>query len=187
MELTSILPTNLQSSLQGQVIELSNLQDKFIDVWTTAAQQNKVTIVAPSLPVIINGRPVNRAMVFSEKGYVGYQDKFFMTRFENEEWGISSGEKVLSIFEAEWGKFGIQICYDVEFPIGSQLLAFEGAQLIVAPSCTETIRGATRVHIGARARALENQIYTAVSQTVGNALVASSRHQLWICGFLCYS
>lgn len=170
MELTSILPANLQSSLQGQVIELSNLQDKFIDVWTTAAQQNKVTIVAPSLPVIINGRPVNRAMVFSEKGYVGYQDKFFMTRFENEEWGISSGEKVLSIFEAEWGKFGIQICYDVEFPIGSQLLASEGAQLIVAPSCTETIRGATRVHIGARARALENQIYTAVSQTVGNAL-----------------
>ena len=39
----------------------------------------------------------------------------------------------------------------------------------MAPSCTETIRGATRVHIGARARALENQIYTVVSQTVGNA------------------
>jgi hypothetical protein len=67
MELTSILPANLQSSLQGQVIELSNLQEKFIDVWTTAAQQNHVTIVAPSLPVIINGRPVNRAMVFSEE------------------------------------------------------------------------------------------------------------------------
>jgi hypothetical protein len=44
MELTSILPANLQSSLQGQVIELSNLQDKFIDVWTTAAQQNHVTL-----------------------------------------------------------------------------------------------------------------------------------------------
>jgi predicted amidohydrolase len=48
----------------------------------------------------------------------------------NFEWR----KKVLTIFEASWGKFGIQICYDVEFPIGSQLLASEGAQLIVAPS-----------------------------------------------------
>jgi len=41
--------------------------------------------------------------------------------------------------------------------------------LILSPSCTETIRGATRVHIGARARALENQCYTVVSQTINNA------------------
>ena len=93
-----------------------------------------------------------------------------MTRFENEEWGIQGGDKNLMLFEASWGKFGIQICYDVEFSLGSQLLSSAGASLILAPSCTETIRGATRVHIGARARALENQAYTIVSQTVGNAL-----------------
>ena len=40
----------------------------------------------------------------------------------------------------------------------------------MAPSCTETIRGATRVHVGARARAMEQQMYVAVSQTVNNAL-----------------
>lgn len=93
-----------------------------------------------------------------------------MTRFENEEWGIhAANPKELALFEADWGSFGIQICYDVEFGIGSQLLNAAGANLILAPSCTETIRGATRVHIGARARALENQCYTIVSQTVGNA------------------
>jgi predicted amidohydrolase len=73
------------------------------------------------------------------------------------------------LFEAPWGNFGIQICYDVEFGLGSQLLSSAGASLLLAPSCTETIRGATRVHVGARARALENQAYTVVSQTVGNA------------------
>ena len=94
-----------------------------------------------------------------------------MTRFENEEWGIQAASpKILALFEADWGSFGIQICYDMEFSIGSQLLNAAGASLILAPSCTETIRGATRVHIGARARALENQCYTIVSQTVGNAL-----------------
>jgi predicted amidohydrolase len=49
-------------------------------------------------------------------------------------------------------------------------LAANGAQLILAPSCTETIRGATRVHIGARARAMEQQVFTAVSQTINEAL-----------------
>jgi predicted amidohydrolase len=35
------------------------------------------------------------------------------------------------------------------------------------PSCTETAAGMNRVHVGARARALENQIYVVVAQTVG--------------------
>ena len=82
---------------------------------------------------------------------------------------IQSAPKKLTLFEDSWGSFGIQICYDVEFALGSQLLCSAGASLIVSPSCTETIRGATRVHIGARARALENQCYVVVSQTVGNA------------------
>lgn len=93
-----------------------------------------------------------------------------MTRFEDEEWGVYAAPPILTLFDCDWGSFGIQICYDVEFPIGAQLLSAAGAGLILAPSCTETVRGASRVHIGARARALENQAYTAVAQTVGQAL-----------------
>ena len=170
MELTSILPEDISNDIRQQVIELNALKDEFCSVFSDLAKKYNIIIVAPSIPVIEEGKKVNRVYVFSARGLVGYQDKFFMTRFENEEWGIESGNKALSIFETSWGSFGIQICYDVEFAIGSQLLANAGASLILAPSCTETIRGATRVHIGARARALENQIYTIVSQTVGNAL-----------------
>lgn len=170
MELVSIFPEHIKADLHTQVNVLDTLKDDFCTVFAELAQKYHIGIVAPSLPVLHHQKPVNRAFVFSPKGLVGYQDKFFMTRFENESWGISSGVKQLSVFEADWGKFGIQICYDVEFPIGSQLLAQAGAHVILAPSCTETIRGATRVHIGARARALENQCYTVVSQTVGEAL-----------------
>lgn len=170
MELVSIFPEEIQSDIRRQVVELDRLKADFCQVFTELAKKYQVIIVAPSFPVIENGRPRNRVFVFSEKGLAGFQDKFFMTRFENEEWGIESGAKVLSLFEADWGNFGIQICYDVEFPLGSQALSSAGASLILAPSCTETIRGATRVHIGARARAMENQAYTLVSQTIGNAL-----------------
>ncbi|MBB6002870.1 carbon-nitrogen hydrolase family protein [Arcicella rosea] len=171
MELVSIFAEEIQANIHQQVRELQNLKEEFCDFFASLAIQHQVIIVAPSFPVLENSKIFNRAFVFSPKGLIGFQDKFFMTRFENEEWGIDAAEpKILTLFEAEWGSFGIQICYDVEFALGSQLLAQAGASLILAPSCTETIRGATRVHVGARARALENQAFTIVSQTVGNAV-----------------
>lgn len=170
MELVSIFPDEIRADIQRQVKELDSLKAQFCDALKELAIEFGVIIVAPSIPVIENGSNLNRVYVFSPVGLAGYQDKFFMTRFENEEWGIESAPKHLTVFEAEWGKFGIQICYDVEFPIGAGKLSEAGATLILAPSCTETIRGATRVHVGARARALENQAHTVVSQTVGEAL-----------------
>lgn len=170
MEIVSIFTDIVRQDIRKQVIELDAIKSDFCATFELLAKKYGVVIVAPSLPVVENGLRLNRAYVFSTGGMAGYQDKFFMTRFENEQWGIESAPKQLTVFEASWGKFGIQICYDVEFPLGSQKLCEAGASLILAPSCTETIRGATRVHIGARARALENQAYTVVSQTVGNAL-----------------
>jgi predicted amidohydrolase len=169
MEMVSLFPVEIQKDIRRQVIEMNTLLSDFCLTFSQLAQRYHVTIVAPSFPVLENERIYNRSFVFSEKEQVGFQDKFFMTRFENEEWGISSAPKQLSIFKTTWGNFGIQICYDVEFPIGSQLLCENGVELILAPSCTESVRGATRVHVGARARALENQCYVAVSQTINTA------------------
>lgn len=169
MELVSIFDTDVRNDIRRQIHALNGLKADFCATFEALASKYRVTIVAPSIPVVEGDRKLNRAFVFSPSGFVGYQDKFFMTRFENEQWGIDSAPKQLTVFEAPWGKFGIQICYDVEFPLGAQKLCEAGAELILAPSCTETIRGATRVHVGARARALENQAYVFVSQTIGEA------------------
>lgn len=170
MELVSLFGDEVRSDIRRQIHDLNALRTDFCATFEALARKYRVVIVAPSIPVIEGDKKFNRAFVFSANGLAGYQDKFFMTRFENEQWGVDSAPKQLTVFEASWGKFGIQICYDVEFPIGAQKLCEAGANLILAPSCTETIRGATRVHVGARARALENQAFTVVSQTVGEAL-----------------
>ncbi|AXE17160.1 nitrilase [Runella rosea] len=169
MELVSIFGSEIRADIRRQVLELDALKVDFCNVFAALAHKYQVVIVAPSLPVVEHNQSHNRVFVFSPEGLAGYQDKFFMTRFEDEEWGIQTAPKILTLFEADWGSFGVQICYDVEFGLGSHLLCSAGASLILAPSCTETLRGATRVHVGARARALENQAYTVVSQTVGNA------------------
>ena len=170
MELVSIFPENIRKNIHLQIHALHEINGQFCNVFQQLAIEFSCVIVAPSLPVNIHQKKVNRAFVFGPSGLSGYQDKFFMTRFENEEWYITEGEKVLTVFSFKHIRFGIQICYDIEFPIGSKYLSEAGAQIILVPSCTETLRGATRVHIGARARALEQQLYTVVAQTTGEAL-----------------
>jgi predicted amidohydrolase len=133
------------------------------------AQRFEVAIVAGSGPrVRADGRFVNTARLFGPDGSVGYQDKQMMTRFEREQWPIAPGE-ALRVFDVGFAKLGIAICYDIEFPLVARRLAEAGAEILLAPSMTEAKSGSHRVHVGARARALENQCFVVVAQTVGEA------------------
>ena len=51
----------------------------------------------------------------------------------------------------------------------SRALTEAGADLLLAPSCTETLAGFTRVRVGSMARALENQCPVVHAPLVGEA------------------
>ncbi|ABD55790.1 carbon-nitrogen hydrolase family protein [Jannaschia sp. CCS1] len=129
-----------------------------------------VHILAPSGPVFTEGhdRPTNQASLFGPEGYLGHQDKQIMTRFEREHWHVTSGDP-LEIIDTALGKIGILICYDAEFPHLGRALIEQGAELLLCPSCTDSLSGYSRVRIGAMARALEGQCVTVQSPTVGPA------------------
>ena len=82
--------------------------------------------------------------------------------------GLAAGQG-LTVFDTDLGRLGILVCYDNEFPLLARRLAERGADLILAPSCTDTEAGYHRVRIGAQARALENQLAVLQSPTVGLA------------------
>ena len=121
---------------------------------------------------IANPNPKLAAAIISQyggpDGELGHQDKLMMTRFEREHWHIAAGQG-LRVFDTAFGRLGILICYDNEFPLLARTLAEGGADLILAPSCTDTEAGYHRVRIGAQARALESQIAVLQSPTVGLA------------------
>jgi predicted amidohydrolase len=171
MELASLLPEEKRNNLRTLARELVPESARYISVFKRLAEKYKCYIIAPSLPVFDprTETTTNRAYVFSPSGQVEYQDKLFMARFEAEQWGVLPGPKEVKIFETPELSFAVSICFDVEFAFPAILAAHEGAQVLFAPSCTDTLKGANRVHIGARARALENQMFVAVSQTIGQA------------------
>ncbi|WP_082718677.1 MULTISPECIES: carbon-nitrogen hydrolase family protein [unclassified Sphingobium] len=128
-----------------------------------------VTILGGSRPCRdARGAVVNRARLFCPDGRTGYQDKIVMTRFEREIWGITGGEAV-HVLDAPFGRVGISICYDAEFPLIARAQAEAGARIILVPSATDSMQGYWRVRIGAQARALENQCYVVQAPTVGQA------------------
>ncbi len=90
-----------------------------------------------------------------------------MTRFESEEWDVSPRER-LKVFETDFGKLAIAICYDIEFPEIARAAAHQDAQIIITPSCTDDRQGFLRVRYCAHARAIENQVYVIQSCTVGS-------------------
>lgn len=172
MELTALLSPALQQDIAGQIAALQDYHDAFVATWSALAKTHDVHIVAPSFPVQVGNVYRNRAYVVAPQGTVGWQEKRQMTRFEREEWIIDGGAG-LKVFDAaingEAIRFGVNVCYDVEFPLIAQAQAASGADLILAPTCTDTLAGAHRVVTGAKARALENQVYVGIAPTVGMA------------------
>ncbi|SBS34902.1 Nitrilase [Marinomonas spartinae] len=169
MELASLFGEEVCSDLQRQIHAMQTLLPKWLDLHAALAKCHNVMILASSFPTLQGGNCfVNRANLFGPEGLIDFQDKLMMTRFENEQWHISSGDQI-KVIDTDLGRLGIHICYDSEFPMIARQQVAAGADLLLVPSCTDTQAGFHRVRIGCQARALENQCYVVQSPTIGNA------------------
>ncbi len=169
MELASLFPEDVYRSLSLQLEAIQSLIDDFLTLFGEMARTHGLYIAAGTVPVrIADGSFRNRCFLFDPDGRVRNQDKLIMTRFENEQWLIGPGSDI-EVFDTQFGRIGINICYDSEFPMIARRQVELGANLILVPSCTDTLAGYHRVRIGCQARALENQCYVVQSPTVGTA------------------
>ncbi len=167
--LSGQLPAEQRSDLQASIAGIQPLVPAWLDLCESLARRLGVYLQPGSLPLRdADGRYRNRAWLFGPEGNLGSQDKLIMTRFEREQWNIAAGDG-LRLFDTALGKLGILICYDNEFPLLARRLAEAGADLILAPSCTDSEAGFNRVRIGCQARALESQIAVLQAPTVGLA------------------
>ncbi|KQZ93689.1 amidohydrolase [Rhizobium sp. Root564] len=170
MALTGQLPKDVRSDLHGSIEAMQSLIPSWVELCEELAREHQILFQPGSAPVKdADGKFRNRAWLFGPDGLIGYQDKQIMTRFEREQWFIDAGVDGLKAFDTPIGKLGILICYDNEFPMLGRRLAEMGVELVLAPSCTDTLAGSYRVRIGAQARALENQFAVLSSPTAGDA------------------
>jgi len=168
MELASLFPAEIYRSLSGQLEAIQDLLDNYLAVYRRLAERHGVYCLTGSFPVRVADGYRNRAYLIAPDGSIDFQEKMIMTRFENEQWGISPGVE-LKVFATALGTLAVNICYDSEFPLLARAQVEAGAELILAPSCTDTFAGYHRVKIGCQARALENQCHVVQASLVGEA------------------
>ena len=103
----------------------------------------------------------NSAPLFDRQGnLIGIYDK--VNLYDNElDAGISPGES-LPVFDTDFGKLGIMICYDSWHPAVATLLALQGAEVILCPNVGYYMQ---IMH----ARAADNGVVVVVTSTDGPA------------------
>lgn len=146
---------------------LAEYTDQLREEMLKMALSYNINIVAGSLPKCDGGNLYNVSILCRRDGTWDHQYKLHITPDEAEYWGLKGGQD-LKIFDTDVGKIGILICYDVEFPELSRVLADKGMKILLVPFWTDTKNGYLRIRRCAQARAIENECYVAISGSVGN-------------------
>jgi predicted amidohydrolase/GNAT superfamily N-acetyltransferase len=147
--------------------KLAQYTQELTKAFSHLAVSYNINIITGSMPEIIDEMLYNAGYLCRRDGTVERYEKIHVTPDESRIWGMKGGDKIQT-FETDCGKIGILICYDVEFPELSRILADEGMDILFVPFLTDTQNGYSRVRNCAQARAIENECYVAIAGCVGN-------------------
>ncbi len=155
-----------------------------------AAEDYGIYVVAGTIPELQDDRVYNTSYVFDRNGnQIAKHRKMHLFdidieggQYFKESYTLTSGGDV-TLFDTEFCKIGLAICYDIRFPELSRLMAAEGAEVIIYPGAFNMTTGPAHWELSFRARALDNQVYTigvapardleATYHSYGNSIVAS--------------
>lgn len=169
LELAATFDAATQADLPASLAAIQRYRDDWLALYARLAKDLDLHIVAGSFLLAQGeGRYRNRSDVFTPHGAHAWQDKLQLTGFE-KGLGFIDGGDALKVFDLAGVRSGVAVCYDSEFPLPVRAQAEAGARLLLVPSCTDTVAGATRVRVGCLARALENRIFVAQAVTAGEA------------------
>ena len=105
-----------------------------------------------------DGKVYNASYILDRNGEeVGRYRKVHLTHGEQKK-GITNGTD-FPVFELDFGKVGIMICFDNYFPESARILGNRGAQLVLYPLYGDTLNPGWELKT--RVRALDNSMYVA--------------------------
>ena len=146
---TKAIPDN------GEPVPLTHMDSPEVNMLRERAKQYRCYIVCSIKEMDADGIKHNTGILIDREGKInGIYRKTHLTIGEREA-GIHLADE-LPVFDTDFGRIGIQICWDHFFPEVTRILALKGAELIVMP---------THGFMECRAmcRAVDNGIYVATA------------------------
>nr|WP_294677385.1 carbon-nitrogen hydrolase family protein [uncultured Blautia sp.] len=141
------------------------------EAWQKCAQmaaEQGIYLVAGSMPERDGkGRIYNTSYIFDRRGnQIGKHRKMHLFdidirggQYFKESDTLTPGDQV-TVFDTEFGKLGLCICYDFRFPELARLMVDKGAEVIIVPAAFNMTTGPLHWELMFRQRAVDNQVYT---------------------------
>ncbi|MDD4485986.1 MAG: bifunctional GNAT family N-acetyltransferase/carbon-nitrogen hydrolase family protein [Proteiniphilum sp.] len=162
-----LMAENNHLSEAEAIRELAKHTAQIVARFSELAIAYNINIITGSMPEIVENHLYNAGYLCKRDGGVERYEKLHVTPDEAKVWGMQGGD-TLKTFDTDCGNIGVLICYDVEFPELSRLLANDGMDILFVPFLTDTQNGYSRVRNCAQARAIENECFVAIAGSVGN-------------------
>ena len=130
------------------------------------ARQNRVYVLAGSIPEKEGDKLYNTSYLFDKKGDIIAKHRK-MHLFDIDVKGkitfkesdvLTAGDD-FTIANTEFGKIGIGICYDIRFPELARVMVENGALILIYPGAFNMTTGPAHWELLFRSRALDNQVY----------------------------
>ncbi|KAJ2704604.1 Omega-amidase nit3 [Coemansia spiralis] len=132
------------------------------------AQDASVYLVGGSIPERAGGDLFNTCTVWGPDGALLAKhrkahlfDIDFPGKIVFKESDVLKPGDALTEFGTPWGRFGVGICYDMRFPEMAMVAARRGCVAMLYPGAFNTTTGPLHWELLLRARAVDNQIFTA--------------------------
>ena len=136
---------------------VAETQRELLDGFSAAAKLGSMYVVGGMFTLEMDGNLYNSAVVFDRDGKEVFRyHKNFLAGDENDYLTPGHG---FPVWESEFGKIGIAICWDMQFPEVARAYACQDADIIFCPTWGWE-------HIYGAARAYENGIYVASAMAV---------------------
>ena len=131
------------------------------------AKQYGVYLIGGSMPEKdAEGNVYNTCYVFDREGkQIGKHRKVHLFDIDvkggqtfKESDTLTAGDSD-TVFDTEFGKLGVMLCFDIRFPELSRMMVNDGAKVIFVPAAFNMTTGPAHWELSFRTRALDNQIY----------------------------
>lgn len=164
--------------------EIITPESESVSFLSKLASKYKITLFGGSIPEIDpkTDKVYNTALIFNESGdLIDTHRKVHLFDVDipngitfKESVTLSPGEKETTV-TTPFGNVGVGICYDMRFPELAMISARKyNSFAMIYPSAFNTVTGPVHWHLLARARSVDNQIYTILCSPARN--MESSYH-----------
>lgn len=130
------------------------------------AKKNNMYIIGGSIPELEGDKVYNTSYIFDREGtLIGKHRKVHLFdidlkgRITFRESDVLTPGSEMTVFDTEWGKIGVMICYDIRFPELTRKMALAGVKAVFVPAAFNMTTGPAHWELTFRARAIDNQIY----------------------------